>query len=85
MKTKLITKNLSYKILFPDSTVHITDFLEKYDTLFSLLEGLTTRKMTVNNANADQISFIINLMHGYDDWRFTDLENRRANFFITLS
>ena len=26
--------------------------------------------MTVISANADQISLIINLMHGYNDWDF---------------
>ena len=26
--------------------------------------------MTVDSANADQISFIINLMHGYNNWDF---------------
>ena len=59
--------NLSNKVLFPDSTFHIINFLKIYDTLSSLLEGLVTRKMTVNNANADQLSLIINLMHGCNE------------------
>ena len=49
-------KNSSYKILYPDSTFHIINFLKKYATLSSLLEGLVTRKMTVNSENVDQIS-----------------------------
>ena len=58
---RISCKNLSYKTYFPDSTFHIINFLKKYGTLSSLLEGLVTRKVTVNNANADQISFIINI------------------------
>ena len=46
-ENKISYKNLSYKILFPDSKFHIINFLKKYGTLFSLLEGLVTRKMTV--------------------------------------
>ena len=34
--------------------------------LYNLLANLLTSKITQNNANADQISFIINLMNGYD-------------------
>ena len=45
-------------------------FLKKYGTLYSFLEDLVIRKMIVDNANADQISFIINLMHGYNNWDF---------------
>ena len=78
---KIDYKNLSYKILFPDSTFHITNFLEKYGTLLSLLESLTTKKVTVNSANSDQISFIINLMHGYDDWRLYGLRESKSEFF----
>ena len=32
---KIDYKDLSYKILFPDSTFHIINFLERYGTLFS--------------------------------------------------
>ena len=79
-ENKIDYTNLSYKILFPDCTFHITNILEKYGTLFSLLEGLTTRKMTVNDENVDQISFIINLMHGNDDWRLYGLRESKSEF-----
>ena len=32
-----------------------------------MLERLITTEITINSANADQIFFIINLMHGYDE------------------
>ena len=54
--------------------------MKKYDTLFSLLESLVTRKMSVNSANADQISFIINLMHGYSDERLCGTEEVKSEF-----
>ena len=65
---KIDYKNLSYKVLFPNDEFHEISFLKKYGTLYRLLEGLVTRKTTVNLANVDQTSFIINLMHGYNDW-----------------
>ena len=37
--------------------------------------------MTVNNANADQISFIINLMHGYDESKLLDIKAIKNEFF----
>ena len=81
MKSRIDNKILSYKILFPDSTFHIINFLKKYGTLSSLLEGLVTRKMTVNSANADQISFIINLMHEYNEWELYGIKELKSNFF----
>ena len=42
----------------------------KIGTRSSLLEDPVTRKMTLDSANADQISFIINLMHRYNVWDF---------------
>ena len=60
---------MSYKVLFYDETSvksHEINFLKKYDTLYSLLENLATSKITVEIANADQISIIINLMRGYE-------------------
>ena len=73
-KNKINYRNLSYKLLLSDGK-------------FSLLEKLVAKKTTVSSANADQISFIINLMHGYNDWNFDkktqiDLEKGRL---ITLS
>ena len=72
-ENKINYKNLSYKILLPDGKVHIFNFLKKYGTLFSLLEDLITRKMSINSANADQISFAINLMHGYNEQDLFDM------------
>ena len=80
---KISYKNLSYKILFPDSKFHITNFFKKYGTLFKLLEGLVTRKMTVNNANVDQISFIINLIHGYDAGKLYNIKELKSEFLNT--
>ena len=43
----------------------MTDFLKVFGTLYDLLDNLLTSKINVDSANADQIAFIINLMHGY--------------------
>ena len=63
---KIDYKNLSYKILFPNDRFHEISILKKYGTLYSLSEGLITSEKTMHNANVDQISFMINLMHGLD-------------------
>ena len=55
-----------------------------YGGLYSLLEDLVTRKMTVNSTNADQISFIINLMNGYNESKLIDIKAIKDEFFITL-
>ena len=72
-ENKINYKNLSYKILFPDVKFHeisflkkYGSFLKKYGTLYSLLEDLVTRKTTVDSVNINQISFIFNIMHGYN-------------------
>ena len=60
-------KNLFYKIYFSDKdnvVFHKTNFVKKYGTLYGLLEGLVTRKINIDNANVDQLSFIIKLMYG---------------------
>ena len=56
-------------------------FSKKYGTLHSLLKDLVTRKVTINSANADQISFIIDLMHRYDEGKLIDLETIKNEFF----
>ena len=38
----------------------------KKKTLYDLLEDLSTNKINTNNANVDQLNFIINLKLGYD-------------------
>ena len=63
---KINYKSLSYKIMLLDGKFHLFNFFKKYVTLYSLLKDLVTRKITINSANADQISVIIDLMHGYD-------------------
>ena len=40
----------------------LTKFQEKHGKLYDFLENLVTSKITIYKANADQISFIINLM-----------------------
>ena len=45
------------------------------------MENLVTRKMTVNSANADQISFIIDLMLGYKEGKLLDTEAMQNEFF----
>ena len=67
---KINYKNLSYKKLFFDGRFHEISFLNKNGTLYSLLKDVATRKTTVDIANADQNSFIHNLMHGYNVWDF---------------
>ena len=47
------------------------------------MKGLVTRKMTINSANADQISSIIDLMHGYDDGKLIDIETIKNEFFYS--
>ena len=58
-------KNLFNKILLLNGVFHEFSFFKKYGTLYSLFKDLVTRKMTINSANDDQISFIIDVMHGY--------------------
>ena len=69
-ENKINYKNLSYETLFPDGSLHKISFLKKYGTLSSLLKDLVTRKVNLNNANDAQKSFIVDLMHGYNDWDF---------------
>ena len=46
-----------------------------------MLENLVTKKMTIDSANADQISLIINLMDGYNKSKLTDTEAIKNEFF----
>ena len=81
IEKKISYKTFSYKMLLSDRRFHEFDFFQKYGTLYILLEDLVTRKMTLNNANADQISFIIDLMHGYDESKLLDIEAVKNEFF----
>ena len=81
-ENKIGYKNFSYKFLFPDSTFHIINFLKKYGTLFSLLESLVTRKISVDSTNADQISFIINLKEVKSKFRHNISLTKAKNVFL---
>ena len=37
--------------------------------------------MSVSNANADQIPFIINLMPGYSEWELYGIKEAKSKFF----
>ena len=45
------------------------------------MEGLVATKMIVNGANTDQISFKINLMHGYDEEKLYGIKELKRKFF----
>ena len=54
---------------------------QKNGALSSLLDDLVILKMIVNSANANQMSFLIILMHGYDQSRLIDTEAIKNEFF----
>ena len=69
-ENKIKYKELSHKILFTEEDnfrYNEIDFLKKYGTLYNLLDNLLSSKITKSKANADQTSFIISLMNGYDE------------------
>ena len=49
------------------------------------MKNLVTKKMTVNSANANQIAFIINLMHGYDESKLIDMKTIENEFFYNAA
>ena len=53
--------------------------LKSYGTLYNLLDNLLTSKITTSDADADQISFIISLMHGYNK---NDLFDERTDIIV---
>ena len=60
---------LSYKVYFSEENsirFHKIGFSKEYGTLYDLLDDLLISKITIDNANDDQITFVIDLMHGYD-------------------
>ena len=60
---------MSYKIYFGEkdsNRFYAIDFLKKYSMLYDVLDNLFTSKITIDNVNADQITFIIDLIHGYE-------------------
>ena len=46
-----------------------------------MLENLVTKKTTADNANAYQISFIINLINRYNESKLIDIKAIKAEFF----
>ena len=46
-----------------------------------MLENSVTKKTPVNSQNADQISFIINLMNGYNKSKLIDIKTIKGEFF----
>ena len=48
-----------------------------------MLENLETRKTTVNSTNADQVSFIINLMNEYNESKLIDIKAIKDEFFYS--
>ena len=73
-ESNIIYKNLSYKVLLFDGKFNEFNFFKKYGTLSSLLKDLVTKQITVNSANAGQISFIIDLIHGHNDSKLVDIK-----------
>ena len=70
-----------YRILLLDGKFHKFNFFKKYGTLYDLLGDLVARKRTVNSANGDQISFIINLMNGYTGSNLIDIKTKKDELF----
>ena len=59
-----------YKIYFSEEEsirFHEIGFLKKYGTIYDLLDNVLTSKITTNNANVDQINFVVNLMYRYKE------------------
>ena len=76
---------MSHKILLVNGVFHEFIFFKKYGTLYSSLKNFVTRKMTRKSASADQTSFIIDLMHGYDESKLTDIEViKNESFYNTV-
>ena len=80
-KNKINYKNLSYRILLSNGKFHELNFFKKYGTLYDLLENLVTEKPNVNSANAGQVSFITNLMNGYNESKLTHIKAIKDEFF----
>ena len=80
-ENKINYKNISHRILLSNRKFHEFNFLKKCGTLYYLLENLVAKKATVNCANADQISFIINLINGYNESKFIDIKATKDEFF----
>ena len=85
IENKINYKNLSYRILLSDGKFHEFNFYKKYSTLYELLENLVTKETTVNSANADQISFIINLINGYNESKMIDIKTTKDKFFYSTA
>ena len=80
-ENKINYKTLSDRILLSDGKFHEFHSFKKYGTLYELLEILVTKKTTVNSVNADQISFIINPINGYNGSKLIDIKAISYDFF----
>ena len=79
-ENKINHKNLSYRNLLFEGKFHEFYFFKKCGTLYDLLENLVTNRTTVNSGNADQISFIVNLMNGYNESKLIDIKSIKDEF-----
>ena len=80
MKRKLITKICLREFYYP--MVNSMNLIFSTNMArYNLLENLVTRKTTVNDANADQIYFIINLMNGNNESKLIDIKAVKDEFF----
>ena len=80
MNTKLITKICLTEFYYPIVN-SMNLILFKYGTLYSLLENLVTKKITISSAYADQICFITDLMRGYYKSKLIDIEVIKNELF----
>ena len=78
-ENKIYYKNLSYRILLSNGKFYEFNFFKKYGTLYDLV----SKKTTVNSENADQISFQINRINGYNESKLIDIKAIKDEFFYT--
>ena len=75
-------KNLSHEFLLSNGRPDELNFFKKYGPLYSLLESLLIKITDVDSANAGQLSFIIDLMRGYDKSKLIDIETIKDKIYF---
>ena len=92
MRIISVTKIYLSKSFLLTIRFHEINCLKKYGTLYDMLNNLVTNKISINNANIDQIHLISTLMQGYDkndlfaegieskSWKNEFLEKAQTNF-----